>query len=138
MKKFKEFWIWGFKIGDDESISQNCSVHLDKGGSEFFEPVHHVIEYSAVEEARNIAEVAQSELLSARKEIKELQEKLHKAIESLEFYGKTTTWDHHNENRKLDWGRNVMPITDCCHVDNDEWCLYAGKKARETLKEIKG
>lgn len=52
MSQFRQFWIWGFKIGDNESISQNCSVHLDKGGSEWYDPVHHVIEYSALEAAQ--------------------------------------------------------------------------------------
>lgn len=55
--KFREFWIWGFKIGPDESISQNCSVHLNKGGSEWYDPVHHVIEYSAFEQLK--AEIKQ-------------------------------------------------------------------------------
>lgn len=50
--KTREFWIWGFKIAPDESISQNCLVSMDKGGSAFYDPVHHVIEFSAYQAER--------------------------------------------------------------------------------------
>lgn len=69
MSQFRQFWIWGFKFGPDESISQNCSVHLDKGGSEWYDPVHHVIEYSAYE-------AAQREIENLKKENEEIKIKM--------------------------------------------------------------
>lgn len=69
MSQFRQFWIWGFKIGDNESISQNCSVHLDKGGSEWYDPVHHVIEYSAYEAAQKEIEQLTAALKVAEDEI---------------------------------------------------------------------
>lgn len=38
----KEFWIFEFKFGPDESISQNCVVSVDKGASAWLDHVHVV------------------------------------------------------------------------------------------------
>ena len=62
---------------------------------------------------------------------------LREAVEALEFYGNTTNWEHHNNQKPLDWGRPIISYDDCKHVYSDEWCSYGGDKARQALSKIK-
>lgn len=61
----REFWIFQFKFGPDESISQNCVVSLDKGGSKWLDHVHVVS-----------AEWAESEIQRLKEALKEAKSHL--------------------------------------------------------------
>lgn len=59
---------------------------------------------------------------------------IEKLREALNFYGNTLNWEHHNNQKPLDWGRPIIKYDDCKHVFSDEWCAYGGDKARQALQ----
>lgn len=62
---------------------------------------------------------------------------IEKLREALNFYGNTLNWEHHNNQKPLDWGRPIIKYDDCKHVFSDEWCAYGGDKARQALKSLR-
>lgn len=62
---------------------------------------------------------------------------IQKLREALKFYGNTLNWEHHNNQKPLDWGRPIIKYDDCKHVFNDEWCSYGGDKARQALQSLR-
>jgi hypothetical protein len=92
MDKPREFWIWNFKIGPDESTSQNCLVNMNKGGSEWM-PHTHVIEYSAYESLKEKLLTFEGMTFSENQEIIKLKEQNAILIDALKIYATPKSLD---------------------------------------------
>ena len=67
----REFWVWKFKFGPNESVSQECLVSTDPGGSDWIDTIH-VVEASA--------------LTAAQERVAELESILKKQNELIEYW----------------------------------------------------
>lgn len=68
-----------------------------------------------------------------------LNEQLKVLEEALEFYANTLNYEYAGEKFFGGYARPAIKVEfeDVEHVNNDEWILYGGKRARQALNTLK-